>query len=77
MTTVVNAVKDRCKSMCRNKETGLYEFGWTVYNRRDRSQDYFNKVGEGTVEEALAWMEGIGYEAKRARVFAIGPGEKA
>lgn len=75
MTTVVNSVKDRGKHL-RKTETG-YEYGWLVYNRRDPSQNYFNKVGEGSYDEALAWMSGVGYEARRTRTIAYGPSEKA
>ncbi len=70
-TTVVNKVKDRSKTM-RRTDNG-YEYGWMCYNRRDRSKDYFNKVGEGSYDEALQWMSEVGYEAKRRRVFAHGP----
>lgn len=70
-TTVVNAVKDRSKTMRRCGDE--YEWGWLVFNKRDRSKDYFNKVGAGTYEEALKWMSEVGYEAPRRRVLAHGP----
>jgi hypothetical protein len=76
MTTVVNTVKDRSKYMSRTPE-GTYEYGWVVYNRRDRKQDYFNKAGEGTYEEAIAWMDSLVYEPADHAVLAIGPSEKA
>lgn len=75
-TTVVNAVKDRSK-MLQSVGGGRYEYGWVVYNRRDRTKDYFNKTGEGTYEDAVAWMSDTNYVPPKRRVIAIGPGEKA
>lgn len=55
MSSVQTKVSDRCRSM-RRTPAGTYEYGWLVYNRRDRSQDYFNCAGEGSLEEAQDWM---------------------
>lgn len=71
MTTVINSMKDRSKYLSKTA-TG-YEYGWIVYNRRDRTKDYTNKVGEGTFAEANEWMENANYEPKRYRVVATGP----
>lgn len=66
MTTVVqNSLKDRSKTL-RCIGDGLYEFGWEVVNRRARAKSYFNKMGEGTLEEAQAWMEQTIHETKRS-----------
>lgn len=64
MTTVVNKVKDRSKTMSLLRP-GVYVYGWTVYNRRDRSKDYFNKAGEGSFEEAQAWMASVAFRVHR------------
>lgn len=65
--TVVNKVKDRCKMMQRTP-CGTYEFGWLVYNKRDRKKDYFNKAGEGTYAEATSWMSAEFIKIRRVRV---------
>lgn len=70
---VVNTVKDRSK-VVRPVAGGTYEWGWLAVNKRDRTKDYFNKVGEGTMDEGLAWMSATGYVAKRITPLASGPG---
>lgn len=52
---VVNAMKDRSKTM-RRLESGQYEYGYLVLNRRDRSKDYFMRAGVGTLDDAEEWM---------------------
>ena len=71
MTTVVNKVKDRSKYM--RKTPDGYAYGWMAYNRRDRSKDYFNIVGEGSLEEAMAWMDSISYVPRVHTGIVIGP----
>lgn len=73
-TTVVNALKDRSKCMRRIRE-GVYEYGWMVLNRRKRDKSYFNKMGEGSMEQAEAWMNDVVYRPKRVKVFTYGPGK--
>lgn len=70
MTTVVNKVKDRSKYMCKTPDG--YAYGWMAYNRRDRSKDYFNKVGEGSLTEAMEWMASVSYVPKVHRELAKG-----
>lgn len=67
MTTVQNRLSARCKSL-RHIGGGVYEYGWLVYNKRDRNQDYFNCVSKGTLEEAQAWMSAP-IDGARRRVF--------
>ena len=64
MTTVQNAVKDRSKTL-RRLDAGGYEWGYLVRNTRHRGGDYFNKVGEGTYEDALLWLEQKQYALRR------------
>lgn len=76
-TRVVNSVKDRSKYMRLKLGTAaepVYEYGWMTYNRRDRSQDYFNKAGEGTYEEAQLWMANFGYRRRVQKSFVHGQG---
>lgn len=68
MSTVQNRLSDRCQTM-RHLGDGVYEYGWLVYNKRDRSKDYLNRVGTGTLEEAQAWMA-TPIVGQRKRVFA-------
>jgi len=70
-STVINSIKDKSKYLCKTADG--YAYGWMAYNRRDASKNYFNKVGEGTLEEASAWMANTNYVPKRYRVTATGP----
>jgi|OpeIllAssembly_1097287.scaffolds.fasta_scaffold01305_4 hypothetical protein len=67
---VVNAMKDRSKCM-RRTPSGSYEFGWLVYNRRDREKDYFIRAGEGTMADAEAWMTAVDEMRPRRRRVVV------
>lgn len=57
MKTVQTKAKDRCQTVRLVKgTTDQYEWGWLVYNKRDRSQDYLNRVGTGTLDEGRTWL---------------------
>lgn len=56
MLTVQNSLKDRSKALRRVEGTENYQWGWDVRNRRKKCMGYFNCVGEGSMDEALAWM---------------------
>lgn len=60
MTTVQNNMKDRCVAMRLTDRPGEYEYGWVVYNRRDRTKDRFVRVGVGFYSEARNWMDNPG-----------------
>lgn len=69
MKTVQTKAKDRCQTVRLVKgTTDQYEWGWLVYNRRDRTQDYFTRAGTGTYEEGKAWLQ-IPITGARRRVF--------
>ena len=57
MLTVQNSLKDRSKAMRRVEGTTDYEWGWDVRNRRKKTMNYFNRVGVGSMDDALLWME--------------------
>lgn len=69
-SVVVNKVKDRSKSIRRCGDH--YEWGWVALNKRDRTKDYFNKVGEGTYEEGTQWMNGANHIRVRRRTYVVG-----
>ena len=69
MKTVQNKAAVRCQTVrLVQGTTDQYEWGWLVYNRRDRSQDYFTRVGTGTLAEGQAWLSAPIAGARR-RVF--------
>lgn len=69
MKTVQNKAGVRCQTVRLVKgTTDQYEWGWLVYNRRDRTQDYFNRVGTGTLQEGQQWLNTPTAGARR-RVF--------
>ena len=69
MKTVQNKAGVRCQTVRLVKgTTDQYEWGRLVYNRRDRSQDYFNRVGVGTLADGQHWLSTPTAGARR-RVF--------
>lgn len=75
MNTVQTKAKDRCQSVRLVKgTTDQYEWGWLVYNRRDRSQDRFMRAGLGTLEEGQAWMAApvVGIRRRVGKSILIG-----
>lgn len=69
MKTVQNKAGARCQTVrLVPGTTDQYEWGWLVYNKRDRSQDYFNRVGVGELAEGQAWLAKPTAGARR-RVF--------
>lgn len=55
MSIVQNKLSKRCQTI-RHVGNGVYEYGWLAYTPRDRSKDYFNRAGAGTLEEAQEWL---------------------
>ncbi len=69
MKTVQNKAGVRCQTVrLVSGTTDQYEWGWLVYNRRDRSQDYFNRVGVGPLADGQRWLSTSTAGARR-RVF--------